>query len=109
LRGYIDLIAPTCISGWAQNLDHPDAPVCLDIYAGDRLIGQVLANRYRKDLEQAGIGTGHHAFEFKTFSGLSFAPSSIAVRRSFDGAALMASAEARSRPPRPHRTHEVRS
>ena len=38
------------IAGWAQNADHPEAPVCLDIYAGGRLIGQVLANRYREDL-----------------------------------------------------------
>jgi hypothetical protein len=95
MRGYIDLIAPGCISGWAQNLDHPDAPVCLDIYAGDKLIGQVLANRYRDDLKRAGIGSGHHAFEFKTLSGSSFAPSSVAVHRSFDGTALLASAEAR--------------
>ncbi len=42
--------ARDCIAGWAQNVDHPEAPVCLDIYAGGRLIGQVLANRYREDL-----------------------------------------------------------
>ncbi len=44
LRGYVDLVSATCIAGWAQNVDHPEAPVCLDIYAGGRLIGQVLAN-----------------------------------------------------------------
>ena len=36
LRGYVDVISPRRIAGWAQNVDHPEAPVCLDIYAGDR-------------------------------------------------------------------------
>ena len=31
----------------AQNVEHPEAPVCLDVYTGGRLIGHVLANRYR--------------------------------------------------------------
>ena len=56
--------APARIAGWAQNPDHPEAPVCLEIYAGGRLIGQVLANRYREDLERAGLGSGCHGFEF---------------------------------------------
>ena len=63
LRGYVDLIGHL-IAGWAQNVDHPEAPVCLDIYAGGRLIGQTLANRYRADLERAGLGSGRHSFAF---------------------------------------------
>ena len=35
LRGYVDLVSTERIAGWAQNTDHPEAPVCLDIYAGD--------------------------------------------------------------------------
>ena len=58
LRGYVDVISPRLIAGWAQNLDHPEAPVCLDIFAGEMLIGQVLANHHRTDLEQAGLGSG---------------------------------------------------
>ncbi len=50
LRGSIDSVRERCVSGWAQTADHPDAPVCLDIYADGKLIGQVLANRYRKEL-----------------------------------------------------------
>ena len=53
LRGYVDLVSTERIAGWAQNTNHPEAPVCLDIYAGGRLIGQTLANRYRKDLERS--------------------------------------------------------
>jgi Hint domain len=94
LRGLIDEVSPRRIAGWAQNVAHPEAPVCLDIYAGDRLIGQVLANRYREDLELAGLGSGRHSFEFKPPAGLTFAPNAVEVRRSLDGAALGLSSEA---------------
>ena len=64
LRGFVDRITGECVAGWAQNLDHPEAPVCLDVVAGGLLLGQVLANGYREDLEQAGMGSGCHSFEF---------------------------------------------
>ena len=51
LRGYVDRVSATRIAGWAQNVDAPEAPVCLDIFADGQLIGQVLANGYRDDLE----------------------------------------------------------
>jgi hypothetical protein len=95
LRGYVDLASPSCIAGWAQNVDHPEAPVCLDIYVGGLLIGQVLANRYREDLQRAGLGNGHHSFEFAPTAGLAFAPDTVEVRRSLDGVALELSIEAR--------------
>jgi hypothetical protein len=94
LRGYIDLISPGYIAGWAQNVDYPEAPACLDIYAGGQLIGRVLANRYREDLEQAGLGSGRHSFEFTPPAGLAFAPDAVEVRRSLDGVALELSIEA---------------
>ena len=88
LRGFVDRITPQLIEGWAQNVDHPDTPICLDIYAGGRLIGEVLANRYREDLESAGIGSGCHSFAFTPPGGLVFDPDDIEVRRSLDGALL---------------------
>jgi Hint domain-containing protein len=88
LRGHVDLVSPDLIEGWAQNVDHPEAPVCLDVFAGGRLIGQVLANRYREDLEQASIGSGRHSFTFTPPNGLIFNPRTIEVRRSADGTAL---------------------
>ena len=88
LRGYVDVISPRLIAGWAQNLDHPEAPVCLDIFAGEMLIGRVLANHHRTDLEQAGLGSGHHGFTFPPPATLAFAPNALQVRRSLDGAQL---------------------
>jgi hypothetical protein len=43
LRGYIDRLTLRAIEGWAQNGEHPEAPVCLDIYVEGRLVGQTLA------------------------------------------------------------------
>jgi hypothetical protein len=94
LRGYIDRIRATGIAGWTQNADAPEAPVCLDIFADGKLIGQVLANHYRDDLKRAGLGSGRHGFIFTPPAGLVFAPDAIEVRRSLDGAALPPSVHA---------------
>jgi hypothetical protein len=56
--------------------------VCLDILSDGRLIGQILANHYRDDLERAGLGSGHHSFDFVMPAGV---PAGyIEVRRSLD-------------------------
>ena len=94
LRGFVDIIGADGISGWAQNTDHPEAAVCLDVLADGRLIGQVLANRYRDDLQRAGLGSGRHGFEFTPRPGSAFAPATVEVRRSLDGAALGFSTDA---------------
>jgi autotransporter-associated beta strand protein len=95
LRGFVDRVTPHVIEGWAQNVDHPAAPVCLDIYVGGRLIGQVLANRYRDDLERAGFGSGCHSFAFTPPDGAALTAGSVEVRRSLDGATLLLSAHAK--------------
>jgi hypothetical protein len=98
LRGFVDQVSSARIVGWAQNVCHPEAPVCLDIYAGGRLIGQTLANRYRGDLARAGLGSGRHSFDFTPPAGLALAPGSVEVRRSLDGVALGKSHDAREEP-----------
>ena len=88
LRGFVDVVTSRRISGWAQTVEHPEAPTCLNIYAGGQLIGRALANRYREDLKRAGLGSGRHSFEFTPPAGLEFAPLAVEVRRTFDGALL---------------------
>ena len=85
LRGHIDQIGRR-ITGWALDEARAEAPLCLDIYAGNELLGQVVANRYCA--ECAWIGNGRHGFEFVPPEGLAFAPGSVTVRRSRDGAVL---------------------
>jgi hypothetical protein len=92
LRGYIDLVGPRCIAGWAQNMENLEAAVCLDIIAGETVLGQVLANEYRDDLRRAGIGSGRHAFAFSPPGGGRL--TAVQVRRSLDGAALRLSPRA---------------
>jgi hypothetical protein len=91
LRGYIDVIRPDRICGWAQFADDPERPVALDIHVGGRRRGQVVADRYRADLKS--LGSGRHAFEFTPPIGLRFAPGSVEVRNSRDGAPLARSTQ----------------
>jgi len=91
LRGNVDLVSANCIAGWAQNVEHPEAPVCLDIYADGRLVGQTLANSYRRDLEQAGLGSGKHSFSFVLTTEPSIGTALIEVRRSLDGSIVPSS------------------
>jgi Hint domain len=88
LRGFVDVVGPRRIAGWAQDPERPTTAVCLDVFAGGRLIGRTLANRYRADLERAGIGDGRHSFEFTPPPGLRPGPDAIEVRRSLDGVRL---------------------
>jgi hypothetical protein len=88
LHGFVDRVTSQVIEGWAQNVDHPEAPVCLDILVHGRLIGRVLANRYREDLKRAGRGSGHHSFRFVVPTGTDFTVGSAVVQRSLDGIVL---------------------
>jgi Hint domain len=95
LRGHIDRIRSSSIAGWAQNSDAPEAPVCLDIFAGGKFIGRVLANIFRGDLKTAGLGSGRHGFNFTPPAGLAFGLETVEVRRSVDGARLQPTEQTR--------------
>ena len=51
------------IRGWAYEADHPQLPVLLEVLLEDKIIATVLACHYRGDLLDAGMGTGHCAFD----------------------------------------------
>ncbi len=65
LIGNLDIVNRQEVAGWAQDDAQPDVPVSLLVIVDDDLLGRILANRYRADLEQAGIGSGRHSFEFQ--------------------------------------------
>ena len=96
LRGYVDEISRRRIAGWAQAVEHPEAPVCLDICVNGVVIGQTLANRYREDLVRAGVGSGSYSFEFTPPHGFDPTSDVVEVRRSLDGTALLPSKPARA-------------
>jgi len=91
LVGYIDAVTPNMISGWAKTVSWAEmvcgieTPVCLDVFAGEQRIGRVLANLYRRDVQEAGYGTGHHGFDFLVPAGVE---GPFSVRRASDGAVL---------------------
>jgi hypothetical protein len=84
LTGYIDGVGDR-VTGWAQDVAQPEQPVCLDVLVDGQVVARALANGYRGDLKQAGLGSGRHAFDVR----LSAAKTGwVEVRRSTDGAAL---------------------
>ena len=90
LAGHLDTVQLDRVTGWAQDQEHREAAVCLDIYDNDVLVTRTLANRYRPDLQAAGFGSGRHGFDVA----LNLSPletHSISVRRSSDGAELIGS------------------
>ncbi len=74
LRGNIEVANPARLAGWAQDKSRSDAAVDLLITNNGVEAGSILADRYRADLEKAGIGNGHHAFDFK------FPPGAISTK-----------------------------
>ena len=63
-RGHVDVCSPETIAGWAQYIRYPELPVTLGIYFDQKLGAQIVADRYRRDLEEANLGSGQHSFEF---------------------------------------------
>ncbi len=89
LKGSLDLVDLRQAAGWAQEDAQPDVPVSLLVIDNDKLIGRILANRYRADLESAGIGTGRHGFEFQFPKSLTpFEKHVVKVCRETDGEEL---------------------
>lgn len=80
--------------GWAQDATTPDMPVCLEIVAKGRVVARGLANLYRADLEDAGLGSGCHGFRLAVPTG--FAGADVTVRRAADRAPLASAAMPRA-------------
>lgn len=92
LQSYVDSADRYRVSGWAHDNAQPDAPLSLLILDNDRLVARVIANRYRPDLAEAGIGSGRHGFHFEFAKPLSITePHIIRVCREADGTDLVRS------------------
>ena len=70
-RGSLDTVTRHRIEGWAWDKASPEDPVALVILNNGEVIARTLANRYRKDLQSAGMGDGRHAFAVIIPGGLS--------------------------------------
>ncbi len=86
LHGFVDAADGRHIEGWAQDLNWPELPQALAVYAGNRKLGEALACHYREDLARAGIGAGRAAFSFTAPH--AFNPARLRVCRAIDGAQI---------------------
>ncbi|MEM4177979.1 MAG: glycoside hydrolase family 99-like domain-containing protein [Nitrososphaeria archaeon] len=61
-QGNLDIIEDLSIIGWAWDRENPEKKLKVSIYVNGEFVGEGVANQYRKDLEEAGIGDGMHGF-----------------------------------------------
>jgi hypothetical protein len=88
MRGYIDQVSAGLVTGWAQDMSHPELPVRLGIFLHDEAIGSILACDYREDLQAAKIGPGRCSFRFESRAITRGALGSVKVRRASDASEL---------------------
>ena len=66
----MDSVSDGFVHGWARNSRTPTEPVSIVVHCDGKPIGTAIADAYRADLEQAGLGTGKHGFAFPLPEGL---------------------------------------
>jgi hypothetical protein len=65
LQGHLENIQEDgLITGWCWDPDQPTKRAKLIVLVDNELIGDLIADNFRPDLESAGIGDGAHAFAF---------------------------------------------
>lgn len=65
LTGSLDRVSRDgWVSGWCWYPERPQAHVALTVLVDDAPVGNVVADAFRPDLQQAGIGDGRHGFSF---------------------------------------------
>jgi hypothetical protein len=64
LRGYVDIISPTRISGWALEDADLRRPLNVDVFISGIKYSSPRADILREDLQRE-LGYGHHAFTFE--------------------------------------------
>ncbi|MBE7212030.1 MAG: glycosyltransferase [Gluconacetobacter diazotrophicus] len=89
LRGRIDEADRTRLRGWALDETHPNRPATLLVTLNGSLLGRLVANRFRPDLRDAGIGDGRHGFELRFETPLSpLVPHLLRITDELDGSEL---------------------
>src|SRR5258708_5962469 len=68
--GFADTTNCSQIGGWAYDSTQPNNAISVDIYDNGVLLVSPLANMFRQDLLNAGVGNGYHAYSIATPSSL---------------------------------------
>jgi len=90
LRGHVDLITASFVTGWAIDTDQPNKPVEVCLFVEGRKIAQILCNQLRPELRsKPGFGDGKHVFRFSRVPPLSSSmPTRVTVRHATTGRIL---------------------
>ena len=62
LSGFVEAIERFQIRGWAFEPTAPNHHIKIEIFLREELIASETASLFRDDLQQAGVGSGDHAF-----------------------------------------------
>ena len=60
--GHVERLCDGELEGWVMDRTSPASPVELEVLVDGEIVGTVLANRYRPDLDRAGLADGRCAF-----------------------------------------------
>ena len=77
--GYVDQICNGVVTGWCRQVGD-NKPVMLEVSVGAHPPETVLANRFRSDLADAGLGEGCHAFALDISARAHFSDEIVTVR-----------------------------
>ncbi len=61
--GYLDSVSENYITGWVFDAAEPNLSVEIELFVGNRYLGQWFSGYYREDLYLAGFGNGCHGFK----------------------------------------------
>jgi hypothetical protein len=71
MEGFLEFVSDFQAQGWACDPEDLEYSVVVELSLNGAPIGTATASLYRQDLEQAGLGSGRHAFVFNTDAPLS--------------------------------------
>lgn len=84
IRGFVELVGPKQIRGWALRSDSPEEPIEVVATIAGRCIGAAPADVVRRDLSIAGFGVGRHGFVLDLEHGLNEAEQAVVAVHTTD-------------------------
>jgi hypothetical protein len=84
MAGHVERLSDSELEGWVMDQANPANPVELEVLVDGEIVATVLANRYRPDLDRAGLADGRCAFSV-TMPAAASELGQVAVRRATDG------------------------
>jgi hypothetical protein len=84
LAGHVERLEDGMLEGWVMDRANPTAPVELEVLVDGEIVATMLANRYRGDLDHAGLAGGRCGFTV-SMPASAESLSQVEVRRAGDG------------------------